>query len=103
MERLKSLGATVKYVSVDITDKKLLSLELEKVRQDWGPITGIVHGAGVLADKEIAKKPVKDFEWVFDVKIEGMKTLLECTQSDPPIIFGIFFFRSRTIWQSGTV
>ena len=26
---------------------------------------------------------MKDFEWVFDVKIEGMKTLLECTQSDP--------------------
>ena len=40
VERLKSLGATVKYVSVDITDKNLLSLELEKVRQDWGPITG---------------------------------------------------------------
>ena len=36
------------------------------------PIVGLVHGAGVLADKKIQDKSSDDFAWVYDVKVQGM-------------------------------
>lgn len=72
--RLRSFGATAHYHSVDVSDAKAvgdLYLQL-----DQSKIVGIVHGAGVLADKTIADKTVDDFAWVYDVKVQGMGALL---------------------------
>jgi hypothetical protein len=61
-------GAPVRYVSVDVRDSEALSAALEEVRGDWGPITGIVHGAGVLADKLLADKSDEQFNQVLTTK-----------------------------------
>ena len=51
IQKLRLMGSEVKYISVDVTDTKKLSKEVDHIRQEWGAITGLVHGAGVLADK----------------------------------------------------
>lgn len=80
---LEDAGSLVRYVPVDVQDDRALSAALEEVRRDWGPITGIVHGAGVLADKLIADKTDEQFDQVLDTKVGGMRALLAATAGDP--------------------
>jgi acyl transferase domain-containing protein/NADP-dependent 3-hydroxy acid dehydrogenase YdfG/acyl carrier protein len=80
---LEDAGSLVRYVPVDVRDDRALSAALEGVRRDWGPITGIVHGAGVLADKLIADKTDEQFDQVLATKVGGMRALLAATAGDP--------------------
>jgi acyl transferase domain-containing protein/NAD(P)-dependent dehydrogenase (short-subunit alcohol dehydrogenase family)/acyl carrier protein len=80
---IEKVGARARYVSLDVTDAAALAAALQTVRKDWGPVTAIVHGAGVLADKKIADKSPSDFQWVFDVKVLGLRSMLVATGSDP--------------------
>ncbi|MDX3060288.1 SDR family oxidoreductase, partial [Streptomyces sp. NE06-03E] len=80
---LESAGSGVRYVAVDVRDGDALHHALEEVRRDWGPVTGIVHGAGVLADKLIAEKTDEQFDHVLATKAGGLRTLLAATGNDP--------------------
>jgi hypothetical protein len=42
-----------------------------------GPVTALVHGAGVLADKRIEDLTGEQFDAVFAPKVDGLRTLLE--------------------------
>ncbi|MCX6951157.1 MAG: SDR family NAD(P)-dependent oxidoreductase, partial [Verrucomicrobia bacterium] len=55
---------------------------LAQVRERLGPITALVHGAGVLADKLIAEKTPEQFARVFATKVAGLQVLLEATAGD---------------------
>jgi NAD(P)-dependent dehydrogenase (short-subunit alcohol dehydrogenase family) len=48
------------------------------VVRDYGTVTGVIHGAGVLADKLIEKKTTADFDRVCSTKINGIDALLKC-------------------------
>ncbi len=79
---LESIGSRVRYESVDVRDAQSLETLFNDVRDEWGGITGIVHGAGVLADAFLTKKTVENFDHVFGTKILGLKALLDATQDD---------------------
>ncbi|TDD96360.1 SDR family NAD(P)-dependent oxidoreductase, partial [Actinomadura rubrisoli] len=76
-------GADVRYLTADVRDLDAVSAALAGVRRDWGPITGLVHGAGVLADERIAGKSDARFDRVFDTKVCGLRSLLAATATDP--------------------
>ncbi|WP_267038083.1 type I polyketide synthase [Streptomyces sp. NBC_00091] len=80
---LRRTGAQVRYAALDIRDERALRNELDHVREEWGPITGIVHGAGVLADGRIEDKSPDQFTRVFDTKVGGLHALLSETRQDP--------------------
>jgi acyl transferase domain-containing protein len=88
--RLERAGSTVRYVALDIRDADALDQALVAVRADWGPITGIVHGAGVLADKYLADKSDAQFDHVFDTKVAGLRALLAATADDPIDVLCVF-------------
>jgi len=71
-------GATAEYISADVTDENAIRESLAPVLEKFGAITGIIHGAGVLADKLIENKNADDFNAVYSTKINGLKTLLNC-------------------------
>ena len=75
---------------MNVTDREGIVSAMNTVRTEWGPITGLIHGAGVIADKEIARKPEDDFAWVFDVKIGGLRALLDATAGDPLKVLVMF-------------
>jgi acyl transferase domain-containing protein/NADP-dependent 3-hydroxy acid dehydrogenase YdfG len=77
------LGVTAKYLAVDVNDGARLSAALDEVRRTLGPIAGLVHGAGVLADKLVADKTVEQWRSVYDTKVRGLESLLAATKSDP--------------------
>ncbi len=83
LERMRAAGSQVAYYSADVRDRARLEEILTDVRTRFGPIRGLVHGAGVLADKKIVDKLQAQFDSVFDTKILGLRHLLELTESDP--------------------
>jgi acyl transferase domain-containing protein len=83
MHALEEAGARVVYLATDVQDGVALGAALEEVRRRFGPITGVVHGAGVLADKAIAEKTDAQFERVFATKVAGLRHLLAATAEDP--------------------
>ena len=87
---IAAVGGEARYVPVDVQDAAGLSKTLDEVRARWGPIRGIVHGAGVLADKLIAEKTDDQFNRVFDTKVSGLRSLLAATQNDPLRVIALF-------------
>ncbi len=78
LKAIEQAGGEVEYLNVDITDTVLLESKLADVIERFGAITGIIHGAGNLADKRIEKKSIQDFENVYAAKVKGLENLLRC-------------------------
>ncbi|MCC8454479.1 type I polyketide synthase [Streptomyces rochei] len=83
LSRLEEAGSPVRYLTVDVRDGEALASALREVREAWGPVTGIVHGAGVLADKRISDKTDEQFDRVMTTKTDGLRALLAATADDP--------------------
>ncbi|MCP4692078.1 MAG: SDR family NAD(P)-dependent oxidoreductase, partial [Desulfobacterales bacterium] len=77
LSAVREAGAEAEYVRVDVTDAQA-PLKIAPAAERFGKITGIIHGAGVLADRFIEKKTVRDFEAVYGTKVNGLNTLLNC-------------------------
>jgi len=78
LQAIVQSGGHAEYLGVDITDAVALQENLTATIARFGPITGIIHGAGVLADKLIEKKTESDFEAVYSTKIDGLQSMLAC-------------------------
>ena len=87
---IQAAGARATYRSVDITSTDAVVEELSNIRAEFGPITGLVHGAGVLADKLIADKTNEQFDRVFNTKVAGLRVLLDATAADPLKLLCLF-------------
>ncbi len=75
---IKNAGGDAEYLSVDVTDTATLKAKLSQIVARTGAVTGIIHGAGNLADKLIEKKTEADFEKVYTAKVQGLENLLNC-------------------------
>jgi NAD(P)-dependent dehydrogenase (short-subunit alcohol dehydrogenase family) len=73
---VKEAGGYAEYVNADIANQQAVQEKLAEPVFRLGKVTGIIHGAGNLADKLIEKKTVQDFETVYSPKVEGLQTLL---------------------------
>jgi acyl transferase domain-containing protein len=90
LQAIEQVGGQAEYIDVDITDISALRQKLEATISRMGPITGIIHGAGNLADKLIEKKTEQDFETVYTAKVQGLENLLACvspSQLDYLVLF----------------
>ena len=76
LNRFEAAGSRAAYYSADIRDAGAVREALAKVKKDLGPVRGLVHGAGVLADKLILDKTDEQFDSVFDTKVAGLRNLL---------------------------
>jgi NAD(P)-dependent dehydrogenase (short-subunit alcohol dehydrogenase family) len=70
---LREAGAEVDYLAVDITDAPATAAALAPFADQ---ITGIVHGAGILADRMIAAKTPDEVRRVLAAKIDGLQHVL---------------------------
>ena len=75
ISQIKNHGAQVAYIKGDVTNPASFKMELNNVVTNFGKITGVVHGAGRLADKYIQDKTEQDFENVLSVKLDGLLSL----------------------------
>ncbi|HEV3143970.1 MAG TPA: SDR family NAD(P)-dependent oxidoreductase [Gemmataceae bacterium] len=93
LTRMEAAGARVSYESIDIRDPGAVANVLTKVRSDFGRVTGVIHGAGVIEDRLIENKGDEQFERVFNTKVEGALNLIHATATDK-LKFLVFFSSS---------
>jgi Polyketide synthase modules and related proteins len=82
LQAIGSAGGEARYVSVDVSDAGAVAEAVAQARTRWGSITGVIHGAGALADKFIADKTDAQFAKVFRTKVVGLRALLDATVDD---------------------
>ncbi|MFL0178502.1 SDR family NAD(P)-dependent oxidoreductase, partial [Mycobacterium sp. SMC-15] len=97
---LTAAGSRVRYAAADVRDTAQLGALLDRVRSEFGPITGLVHGAGVLADAPLHKKTLDGFDRVFETKVGGASALLDATANDELKVICLF---SSVAARSGNV
>lgn len=83
LQELEALGAKVKYYACDVQNPEQVSAVVKQIEQVWGPVSGLIHGAGVLADKLIKDKTETQFTMVFNTKVKGFQALLNATANQP--------------------
>ena len=98
---IEAAGGEARYRSVDVTDGAAVDSVLAETRNDWGPIKGLVHGAGVLADRLIAEQTDEQFDRIFNTKIEGLRTLLSGLAQDPLAVMCMFSSVSARCGNNG--
>lgn len=79
---LEETGCTVHYYSCDVNDRENLSQIMEKIQREVGPVRGIIHGAGLLADCKIWNKDMFRFRQVLDTKYVGLNNILSCVDKE---------------------
>jgi len=92
LAEIQRVGGAAEYVSTDITDGAAVKAAIAASSARMGAITGIIHGAGVLADKLIENKTQKDFEAVYAAKVQGLENLLAAV--DPAQLHYLVLFSS---------
>ncbi len=92
LAELHALGSEVEYHTVDVRDATAVAGLLKQVHAEHGRLDGVVHAAGVLADRLIAEKDLESFSRVYDTKVGGARALLdELTSLDTKPSFTVFF------------
>ncbi|MFK8079508.1 MAG: SDR family NAD(P)-dependent oxidoreductase [Granulosicoccus sp.] len=81
--RFESIGVSALYYPCDISDKQQVHDVVEGIQQELGAITGLVHGAGVLADSMLIDKTRAQFDRVFSTKVGGLYNLLAALGDTP--------------------
>ncbi|HHS95287.1 MAG TPA: SDR family NAD(P)-dependent oxidoreductase, partial [Phaeodactylibacter sp.] len=76
IKQIKAYGSEVVYIKGDVTNLSSFKTPLAEATQKLGKVSGIIHGAGRLADKYIQDKTEADFEHVLSVKLDGLLSLL---------------------------
>ncbi|MEV6280245.1 SDR family NAD(P)-dependent oxidoreductase [Nocardia sp. NPDC051832] len=79
LAELGRIGVEARYLRVDVTDGAAVAGVLGPYR---GRITGIVHGAGVLADQLIVNKRARDVDRVLGAKLLGLYWVLAATDQE---------------------
>lgn len=83
LAQIEAAGGRAIYLSTDIRNDRQVREKIALSEQILGKITGIIHGAGSLADKLIEYKTEQDFESVYAPKIEGLQTLFGAVDAAP--------------------
>ncbi|MDD5168282.1 MAG: SDR family NAD(P)-dependent oxidoreductase, partial [Syntrophales bacterium] len=82
LKELHELGIPAIYRQCDVNDCARTAEVVGKIEEEWGPITGIIHGAGLLADNLISRMGADDFETVVKVKMKGAWNLFHAAQNN---------------------
>ncbi|WP_143660599.1 SDR family NAD(P)-dependent oxidoreductase, partial [Streptomyces sp. JHA26] len=83
MAAVTALGGSVRYVSADVTDASALRDAVERARAAYGRLNGVVHAAGVLADRTLAGLDEDTFRAAFDAKTAGAEALWRAVSGEP--------------------
>ncbi len=66
------IGASAEYLSLDVSNHESVA----KALANFDGITGLIHGAGVLADKHIQDKTLDELNMVYGTKVGGLEAVL---------------------------
>jgi acyl transferase domain-containing protein/NAD(P)-dependent dehydrogenase (short-subunit alcohol dehydrogenase family) len=77
LEQMRDAGARVHYFAADVRDGEAFRAVLADVVEKFGGIDGVIHGAGVIADRLVKDKSPESFQKVFGTKVDSALTLAD--------------------------
>ncbi|MCD9899117.1 SDR family NAD(P)-dependent oxidoreductase [Streptomyces sp. MT29] len=90
LARIERAGGRARYVSGDVTTLDDVRAAVAVAREEFGPVTGVLHLAGVNADSYIANKAPSAHRGILDPKVVGARNLDEATRDEPLTSFVLF-------------
>ncbi|MDR3436285.1 non-ribosomal peptide synthetase [Telmatospirillum sp.] len=87
---LSRRGVDVRSYGCDVTDADALARTLAVIRAEQGPITAVIHAAGIADGGVLAVQDLGDFDRVISVKMAGARNLDTLTAADPIRAFVLF-------------
>ena len=103
IERISKAGSEVSYRSADVRDADAVRQTIAPLVEEYGPVTGLVHGAGVLADRNIEDKSDEDFARVFGTKVAGLRSVLKAIGESPLKAMVLFSSSTARFGRRGQV
>ncbi|WP_284198772.1 SDR family NAD(P)-dependent oxidoreductase, partial [Shewanella decolorationis] len=89
LQAFEAFGASAEYLSLDVNDPAAIASIIAPISA-LSPITGIIHGAGVLADKHIQDKTLSELERVYGTKVTGLNNLLSALDLSQLTLIALF-------------
>jgi enediyne polyketide synthase len=87
LKRYRENGITYRYYACDITDKKCIFDLKNRIQQDMGAITGVIHGAAVNKPRRSEQVTLAEALGEIAPKLTGALHLLESLKDSPPKLF----------------
>jgi acyl transferase domain-containing protein/NAD(P)-dependent dehydrogenase (short-subunit alcohol dehydrogenase family)/acyl-CoA thioesterase FadM len=75
LKTLRSYGVAVEYMQADVTDPDQVNAAVVRVKQIFGRLDMIIHGAGIQDSRPLKKKSLLDFRRVLSTKVDGLFNL----------------------------
>ncbi len=77
ISELREMGSEVMYRSLDILDEKAVDEFIRDVATVCGRVDMIIHGAGLDVSKALKSKTFDQIELVYNVKVQGIRNVLD--------------------------
>jgi acyl transferase domain-containing protein/NADP-dependent 3-hydroxy acid dehydrogenase YdfG len=103
LARIESAGSPVIYRSVDVRDAGAVKTVIAEMQGRHGPVRGLIHGAGALADRRIADQTDAQFALVYDTKVTGLHHLVQSIEPDSLSFLILFSSSTARFGRSGQV
>jgi acyl transferase domain-containing protein/acyl carrier protein len=102
LARIEAKGARAAYFAVNASNGRAVADLLHQTKVKYGTVTGLVHGAGVLADRRIEQLTPEQFDYVYGTKVDGVRHLLDLLGGEPlkaVVLFGSITGRLGRVGQ----
>ncbi|QLJ03665.1 SDR family NAD(P)-dependent oxidoreductase [Streptomyces sp. NEAU-sy36] len=83
LNALRARGLVVDYRQADVADREAVARLFDDIADSHGPLTGIVHSAGVVADNYLIRKDPEELARVLAPKVQGLVNLDELSRELP--------------------
>jgi enediyne polyketide synthase len=82
LQEIFALGLPIEYAVCDVRDRAEVEALVVRVRETYGRVDGIVHGAMIEGSKSLPDKSPDLVQATLEVKVQGLVNLLEATAPD---------------------
>jgi enediyne polyketide synthase len=87
LARFVNHGLSVSYYSCDVRQQKMVERVISKISEEMGPVTGVIHGAGVNKPRPTQIVSVEDALEEVGPKVLGALNLMKALKKSPPKMF----------------
>lgn len=89
-DKINTSRPNIHYFTCDVSSGIETEALIRRVKDRFGKITGVIHGAGVIQDSYIVNKTPEEINKVFAPKIQGTQNLDQATQNEKLDFFILF-------------
>jgi enediyne polyketide synthase len=76
LNRFRNANVKVGYFSVDLTDEAAASETIQRIQSEMGPVTAVLHGAGINNPKQLEDLTERDLRTTLEVKVTALRNIL---------------------------